>query len=338
MIRIGIVGFGFMGKMHFKCYKQNNHVQIVAICDVDKKKLKKSTNTIGNIKGSEEPLDLTGIKLYTDFKKMLDEAELDAVSITVPTYLHCTYTLRALKSGVHVLCEKPMALNSRDAKKMMTTAKKSGKLLQIGHCIRFWPEYVTLKNVMDSGKYGRVLAATFDRLSLTPTWNWDNWMLDNTRSGGAALDLHIHDADYIQYVFGMPKKIFSRGAKGPSGGLDHVVTNFMYNDKIVTAEGGWIMMPKFGFEMSFRVVMEKATLLYDCNQKPTLKICPYKGKIIVPRIESKDGYALEISHFIKAVLGKAVPKILTPKQSYDSICLIEAAEKSVQSGKIVVLP
>jgi 1,5-anhydro-D-fructose reductase (1,5-anhydro-D-mannitol-forming) len=337
MIRVGIVGLGFMGKMHFGCYKQNKNVQIVAICDVDKKKFNVSDGAVGNIKGADKPLDFTGIVLYTDFDEMLDNANLDAVSITVPTYLHCAYTLNALKRGIHVLCEKPMALNSRDAKKMVVAAKQSGKLLQVGHCIRFWPEYVKLKEIIDSGKYGKVLAANFQRLSLTPTWNWDNWMLNSSRSGGASLDLHIHDVDYIQYVFKMPKAIFSRGVKGPSGGFDHMVTNFVYDNKVITAEGGWVMMPKFGFEMSFKVALEKATIIYSCLQDPGFKICPTKGEVIVPKIEKKGGHALEIEHFIKAISGKSVPKILTPTQSYDSICLVEAAEKSARSGKSVTI-
>ena len=337
MIKVGIVGLGFMGKMHFRCYKGLKNVEITAICDIDEKKFKETGGTAGNISGAEKPLDFSGISFYTNFYKMLKETNLDAVSITLPTYLHAKFTVKALKAGLNVLCEKPMAMNVKECRQIIDAAKQSRKLLQIGHCIRFWPEYAATKKIIDSGKYGKVLSATFQRLSLTPTWSWDNWLLDGSRSGGATLDLHIHDSDYVQYVFGMPKEVFSRGAKGQSKDIDHIVTNYIYNGKVVTAEGGWVMTPKFGFEMSFNIALEKATIVYNCTQNPAFKICPLKGEVITPKVETGDGYSLEIAHFVKAVSGKAVPKILIPAQSCDSVKLIEAEKKSARSGKKVAI-
>lgn len=337
MIRVGIAGLGFMGTMHFRCYNALENTKVTAICDIDKKKFSDTKGTAGNIGGAEKPLDLSGIGLYTDFGKMLAEANLDAVSITLPTYLHTEFTVKTLKAGINVLCEKPMAMNVRECRQMMDVARRSRKLLQIGHCIRFWPEYAKTKEIIDSGEYGKVLSATFQRLSLTPTWSWDNWLLDGTRSGGAALDMHIHDSDYIQYVFGMPREVFSRGAIGPSGDVDHIVTNYIYDGKVVTAEGGWAMAPKFGFEMSFNIAIEKATIVYNCTQSPAFKICPFKGDVIVPKVKAGDGYSLEIAHFVKRVAGKSVPTILTPAQSCDSIKLIEAEKKSARSGKKAIV-
>jgi len=333
MIKVGIVGLGCIGKVLFRHYKALKNVEITAICDIDEKKIKNIGNTTGNIIIDEKPLDFSGISFYTNFDKMLKEADLDAVSIMLPTYLHAKFTVKALKAGLNVLCEKPMAMNVRECRQMINAAKQSRKLLQIGHCIRFWPEYAATKRIIDSGKYGKVLAATFQRLCSPPTWSWKDWILDNSRSGGAALDLHIHDADYVQYVFGMPREVFSRGVKGQSEGIDHIVTNYIYDDKVVTAEGGWVMMPKFGFEMSFNIALEKATIVYNRAQSPAFKICLLKGEVIIPTLEAGDGYSLEIAHFVKAVSGKSVPKILTPVQSCDSVKLIEAEKKSARSGK-----
>ena len=335
MIRVGVVGLGFMGNMHSKCYKAMKGVKLAAICDTDKKKLAGGGKAVGNIAGADA-LDLTGIELYSSFDKMLKEAKLDAVSITLPTYMHKTYTLKALKAGVNVLCEKPMAMNEAECKQMMDAAKKAKKILQIGHCIRFWPEYVKAKEIIDSGKYGKVKAATFQRLSLTPTWSWSNWLMDCKKSGGALLDLHIHDADYVQYVFGMPKAVYSKASTMVSKGPDHVVTNYVYkDDKVITAEGGWIMSPTFGFEMSFNIILEKAVIFYDCTRSPAFKICPTKGKVQTPKVLAGDGYSRELEHFIKAVSGKKVPTITTPKQSCDSVKLIVAENKSIKTGKKV---
>lgn len=337
MIRAGIIGLGFMGKMHFRCYNALKNVKVTAICDTDENKFTQTTGTAGNISGAEKPLDFSGITFYTNFDKMLKEADLDVVSITLPTYLHCKYALKSLNAGVNTFCEKPMAMNVSECEKMIDAAKKNKKLLQIGHCIRFWPEYAKAKEIIDSGKYGKVLAATFQRMSLTPTWSWDNWLLDGKRSGGASLDLHIHDSDYVQYLFGMPKEVFARGVKGPSGDYDHIMTNFLYKDKVVTAEGGWIMKKGFGFEMSFNIMLQHATISYDCTRSPAFKIAPDKGDVIIPQVAKGDGYSREIEHFIKAASGKSVPQIITPKGSLDSVKLLLAEKKSCDAGKKVSL-
>jgi len=337
MVRVGIIGLGFMGKMHFRCYKANKNVKLAAICDIDEKKFADTGGTAGNISGADKPLDFDGISLYTDFDKMLKEAKLDAISITLPTYLHCQYTLKALKAGLHTFCEKPMAMDIRECQQMIDAAKASKRLLQIGHCIRFWPEYAKLKEIVDSGKYGKVLAATFQRLSLTPTWSWDNWLLDGKRSGGATLDLHVHDSDYVQYLFGMPKEVFSRGVKGQSKDIDHIITNYIYDGKVVTAEGGWVMKSGFGFEMSFNVMLESATISYDCTRSPVFKIAAAKGEVIIPKVAKGDGYSIELEHFIKAVSGKSVRQIITPMDSLNSVKLVLAEKKSCTADKKAAL-
>ena len=338
MLRIGIVGWGFMGKMHFRCYKSDTNMEVTAICDADAKQLQNSSGVAGNISGAEDDLDLSNISLYSDLSKMLAEEKLDALSIASPTFLHASQTIEALNVGVHVFCEKPMALNSGDCREMAEVAKQSGKTLQIGHCIRFWPEYVQAKEIIDSQKYGKVLAATFQRLSLTPTWSWDNCFLDGKRSGGAMLDLHIHDTDYVQYVFGMPKEVFSRGVIGLSGEFDHTVTQYLYgNDCVITAEGGWIMAPGFGFEMSFKIMLEKATLVYSSAQEPTFRIFPIDGETIIPEITTGDGYSFEIQHFVDTLSGKAVPSIITPEQSGDSVKIIEAEKESIRNNDKISL-
>lgn len=338
MVSVGIVGLGFMGRMHFRCYKALDNVNIVAICDADEGKFAGPGGAAGNIAGAEQPLDLAGIELFTDFDKMLAKARLDAVSITLPTYMHGDFTIKTLEAGVNVLCEKPMAMDQAQCEDMIAAAEKSGKVLQIGHCIRFWPEYAKTKQLVDSGQYGRVLAASFRRLSATPQWSWDNWLLDGARSGGALMDLHIHDSDFVQHLFGMPGAVFTQAAKGPSGGFDYVATQYIYSDeKIVIAEGGFVTTPSFGFEMSFNIILEKATIVFDCTRKPQFRLCPIKGDSFTPEVEAGDGYSLEIAHFVKTVNGQKVPEIITPAQSLNSIKLVLAEKKSAQTGKEVAI-
>ncbi len=338
MTRVGIIGLGFMGKMHFRCYQAMEDVQVVAICDTDKAKFEETGSAGGNIEGADAPLDFTDIGLYDDLGRMLTESKLDALSVTLPTYMHKEYAIKAMRAGVNVLCEKPMALNVEDGLEMIAASEQTGKLLQVGHCIRFWPEYVKAKELVDSGRYGKVLAATFQRLSLTPTWSWEGWLMDRAKSGSAALDLHIHDSDFVQHLFGMPTAVFSRATSGPSGGDDHIVTQYVYDDnRVITAEGGWVMTPAFGFEMSFNILLEKATIVYDCTREPTFRVCPDDGDAYCPEVVSGDGYSNEIEHFVKAVRGEDVPDIITPAQSIDSVKLVLAEKKSAALTEKVAL-
>lgn len=338
MIKIGIVGFGFMGRTHFSNYKTHDDVVISAICDIEKNRLLSSSEVTGNIAGSDNQLDLSGIALYNDYNEMLKKSDLDAVSITVPTYLHKEITIKALENGLNVLCEKPMSLTITDGMEMINAADKSEKILQIGHCIRFWPEYAFTKKVIKSGEYGKVLAATFQRLSLTPAWAWNGWILDGAKSGGASLDMHIHDADFVNYLFGIPESVRSFAAIGISGDFDHIVTNYIYSNKsVITAEGGWMMSPGFGFEMSFNIILEEATIIFDITKNPSFKICYKNGETIIPELIKGDGYSIEIDHFLKSVRGEAVPDVTTPIQSLDSLKLVFAEKSSARLNKEIIL-
>jgi predicted dehydrogenase len=334
MLKVGIVGFGFMGQTHYKCWKKIEGAEVVAICDVNPNIEEDTKRAVGNIGDGQEAVDFNSLNVYTDFDKMLLGEKLDAVSITLPTYLHPDNSIKALSAGVNVMCEKPMALNSKECARMIAEAESSGKILQIGHCVRFWPEYAKAKEIIDSGEYGKVIAGTFQRLGSAPTWSIDNWFLDEQRSGGVALDLHIHDTDYVQYVFGMPKAVCSVGAKDPSGGLLHISTQYLYdNDTAITAEGGWAMMPSFGFEMSFNIVLEKATLVYDLTREPAFRVCPAEGGAFTPEVEEGDGWFLQIAHFAKAVRGEKLKAITTLAQSMNSVKIVEAEKQSASKGQ-----
>jgi predicted dehydrogenase len=334
MLRVGIAGLGFMGRMHYKCWKQVQDAEIVAICDANPNIVKDTERAVGNVGDAEEPIDFGSLDLYADFEKMLKEAKLDALSLTLPTYLHADCSVKALQAGVHVLCEKPMALNVQDCERMIAEAEGSKKVLQIGHCVRFWPEYAKAKEIVDSGKYGKVIAATFQRLGAPPTWSLDNWFSDEKRSGGVALDLHIHDTDFVQYLFGLPRAVHSFGAEDRARNLAHIVTQYLYDkNKVITAEGGWAMMPGFGFEMSFNIVLEKATLVYDLTREPMFRVCPEQGEVFTPEVQKQDGWFLEIEHFAKAVSGQKVEPVTTLAESLNSVKIVLAEKESARTGK-----
>ena len=246
MLKIGLIGCGFMGTMHANCYKNLEGVEIVALADLRREK-------------AEELAVGTNAKIYGDGKELIENAEVDAIDICLPTYLHAEYALLAMDKAKYVFVEKPVTLTVAESKALIEKQKATGAEVQVGQVIRFWDEYVELKKILDSGKYGKVVNANFRRLSPRPTWGWNDWLLDTTLSGGAGQDLHIHDVDFVLSIFGAPEKFYTVKANGGETN-SYVNTVMQYADKAVSVEGTWDLPGSHPFEATFRVVCEKAVI------------------------------------------------------------------------------
>jgi predicted dehydrogenase len=339
-VKVGCVGIGFMGKAHFGIYQKHANAEVVAIADVDDAKLSGDWSKIGgNIDDpSAKSVNLSGIKKYKDADELIDDPDVELVDITLPTFLHFRYVMKALEAGKHVLCEKPLTLTVPEADKVVATANRAKGKFMVAHCIRFWPEYEYLAQIIRGKKYGRVKSAMFKRRATPPTWGWQNWLMNAKRSGGAVLDLHIHDTDYIQYVFGIPKKVEASGVPGPSGGIDHIVTNFDYGKSmLVMAEGGWAFHGSYPFEMAYTVIFDKATVEFSCNVSPTVKVYSSGGKVETPPIPAKTGYENEINYLLECILKDEKPKTVTPKDARNAVLLVRAEEKSARDHRNVAI-
>jgi predicted dehydrogenase len=336
MLRIGLVGLGFMGKMHFETYARlGRKAKVVALCDKDAKKRAGDWSAIGgNIAtGKAKRVDLGDAAVYADWRKMIADPNVDVVDITLPTDLHAEVAIAALKAGKHVICEKPMARTSAEAKRMCAAAKAAKRRLFVGQCIRFWPAYEKLADLVKTARYGKVRSAQFRRLSPLPIWSADNWLQDAKRSGLAPLDFHIHDADFIQHLFGAPRavSVFTGGCAG--GRADHIVARYQYpGDLLVVAEGAWLYEPAFPFSMTFVVKMDKATVALDAAGVLTV----YTGQTAAPvKLDPESGYYREIAHFLDCIEKNAASPVLSPESAARSVALIEAEMKSARTGRPV---
>lgn len=342
-VRVGLIGIGFMGRAHFGIHQKNSKSEVVAISDVDDRKLAGDWGGGGNLGDtSAKTVDLAGIRKYKDGFELIKDPDVDLVDITLPSYLHAKYTLAALAAGKHVLCEKPISNSMADARKVVAAAARAKGKFMVAHCIRFWPEYAWVKeHVVQKKEFGKVLSASFRRLSGTPFWSWNNWLMGVDKSGGAAVDLHIHDIDYIRYLFGEPRAVSALGTIGAvsAGGVDHIVAQYRYPGvKQVTAEGGWAMVKGFGFEMSFLLICEKATVVYDCRTTPTLAVHVRdesdfrEGRTINPPVAPGDGYSREIDYFLDCIVENRKPTIVTGQEALRSLRLATAEIKSIRAG------
>ncbi|MHC4983515.1 MAG: Gfo/Idh/MocA family protein, partial [Planctomycetota bacterium] len=261
-VKVGIVGLGFMGTTHFASYKEISGAEVVAVCDLQAEKLAGDWLEVERNIDTGAPVraDLSRIEKFTDFGEMLEHADADVIDVCVPTFLHADFAVRAINAGKHVFAEKPMAIDLSQCRQMIGAAEAADRFLMVGMVLRFWPDYIMIKEMIDSGRYGRVRSAVLRRLGSMPG---SPWYADSALSGQAALDLHLHDVDTIQWFFGVPASVNARGALEPDGGVAHIITCYEFeNIPAVVAEGGWLTRP-FPFSMSATVMFESATVDFN---------------------------------------------------------------------------
>ncbi len=339
-VNIGVVGIGFMGATHIKSYRKVPGARVVAICDAVRLPVDGDlSGIVGNI-GSAEPLklDMTQVKAYRDFNELLANPEIELVDLCVPTPQHPALAIAALQAGKHVLCEKPMARTSALARDIAAAATQAKGFFMPAMVIRFWPEWAWVQQAIDGQTYGQVLAARIRRVSSPPGWSKASYF-NGQESGGALLDLHIHDTDFVQFCFGRPRSVFSVGATRFTGAIDHVITSYQVAAGIpVTAEGSWIMTDGFGFNMAFTVNFEKATADYDLSRGAEAFRLYEEGQ--PPRtlkFDGDDGYVGELRHIIEAIQAGRPPSIVTAQDGLSAVEICEAEEKSIRLGQVVAL-
>ena len=339
MVRVGLVGLGFMGQQHFQIYQGMENVELVAVCDVIPERASEKAPSVGGNIGEAAELDLSAQVRYLCFGEMLENEQLDLVDICTPTHLHAEMTAAALQAGSHVVCEKPMARTISQCDEMIAAADKTGKMLFIAQCIRFWPEYEVLAKMVANGDLGEVKAARFIRQSPTPTWASEGWLMDPELSGGALLDLHIHDVDLILSLFGTPNAVFSRGMNIVSDGapVDHVDTQYLYGDFVCTAQGGWVNPDSFPFNMAFQVLGTRGMLEFSLAKDPVLQWYPFDGEPSTPEYEAGTGYENELAYFVKCIEEGTPPERVTPRSARESVRVVMAEAESIERREIVII-
>jgi len=335
MIRVGLIGAGFIGRVHFDQYdKLTDRARIVAICDKEPDRRAGRFSRIGgNLPGfAGQDRDLHDVRQYADWRDLLADADVDMVDICAPTFLHCEISVAALNAGKHVLCEKPMALNVHQCDDMLAAAARAKGKFMIAQCIRFWPEYVYLRQVFQDGRYGELKAVHFRRQAGIPGYSLNNWILDPTLSGGGSLDLHVHDVDYAIQLLGKPKAVFAQAYQRAGGGIDRVHALWDYGpDRVVQLEGFWDMPGAFTFNMGYTAVFEKAGVHYDIGSGKPLTV--YRnGTSETPAITGSDGYRAELEYFLDCIERDTAPTISTPVESRDAVALAMAERQSARTG------
>ena len=319
MLKVGLIGCGFMGTMHVNCYKNIEGVEVVALADIrrdEAEELAKGTNAI----------------IYGDGYDLIKEAEVDIVDICLPTYLHAEYAIAAMDKVKYVFVEKPVALTAEQGEEMIKKAEETGACVQVGQVIRFWDEYVKLAEIIASGKLGKIINANFRRISPVPTWGWNDWLLKNELSGGAAQDLHIHDMDYVLSLFGKPNTI--KSIKNIIGEKSSYINSLLnYDGFVVSVEGTWGLPKTHPCEATFRVVFENGVIenaggkfmIYTDDSAEEIKVEKTEnlGKGFEGgNISDLGGYYKELVYFTDCVKRKTKVEKATLEDGVSSLCYV----------------
>ncbi len=331
MLTVGLIGCGGMGNMHLNCYLAlKDKVKIIAVADVVEAK-KDAFAKRAEAKG------------YNSAQELLDNEKPDIIDICLPTFLHTEYGVKAMEKGCNLFIEKPICLNNEEAKLLLDTQKKTGAKVQVGQVVRFMDEYKYLKDIIEEGTYGKVLTGVFERLSANPAWAWENWFNDYEKSGTAALDLHVHDTDFIRYIMGEPDSIESEALRDENGVLTHIFTKYKFGSVAIYGEGGWDFPGSYPFSAKFRVMLEKATIELKGG---TLTVYPKEGNPFTPEFGNKNainvdsginisslgGYFNEINHFIEEIISGNGKEIAPLSEGIKSAQLVYA-EIEAAGGK-----
>ena len=300
MLKVGLCGVGGISGAHIPAWEAMEDVELVALCDVRPGQMEK----------------YPGKRRHTYVDEMLAKEQLDILDICLPTYLHAEVALRAMERGIHVLCEKPVSLHREDVARLYAAARQNGVRFMVAQVLRFWPEYVALKEIYDSGRYGKLLSGCMTRLGQCPKWSWDGWMKDEARSGLVPFDLHIHDLDFMVYAFGRPKRAIPFRARRPEQDVLTVV--YDYGDFYISSEAAWYAAD-YPFTAGFRFQFERALVVLD----GTLRIYAADG---VTGMEAGTGetggihlpqtnaYANEIRYFADCVKAGRDAEIVRPEE------------------------
>lgn len=345
MLRIGVVGIGFMGLIHYLAYRKVRGAKVAAICTRDARRRAGDWRGIqGNFGPPGEVMDLSGLATYEHLEQLLDDPQIDVVDLCLPPNKHAAAAIAALKAGKHVICEKPIALKTSEARSMVAAAKSAKKQLLIAHVLPFVGEFAVARQAVESGKYGRLLGGHFKRVIADPRWLPQYY--DPGHAGGPMIDLHVHDAHFIRLMCGMPTRVFTSG-RMRGDVAEFFTSHFQFADPTlaVTATSGVIRQQGRSFTHAYELHLEQATLLFDFavidGQATTFTpatILTSTGKVQRPKIRSTDPvdpFIQELTEAVRAITSGEASPLLDGQLASDALRICQAETQSLMRSKPV---
>ena len=318
MLKIAIVGLGGMGTVHKSNFNHIQDVEVVA--------------AVGVSHADKEKAQQWNIPIYDTIENLVNEIEVDVIDICTPTFLHPQNVADALNAGKHVICEKPLALRSQDAKDLYKLANKKGLHLYVAQVVQFTKQMEVLREVVKDERFGKPLDAVFERLSAKPSWGSDSWMFDKEKAGLIPFDLHIHDLDMIVSLFGKPLKKTVQETRGKLAFPEHYRFLYEYENLNVVAEAAWFNA-NIPFIARWHIYFEEAYLV---NDGINLIAYPAEGDAIKYDVEETNKietginvpptemYLNELKHFVACIKEGIDSPYVSSEQVISTLEILES--------------
>lgn len=319
MLRVGILGAGFMGEVHARAWRRIGDTRVVGIATLNP--------------AQHAWLQDAGAAVYEDPGDLIRSGKIDVADICLPTPLHATWVMEAAARGIHVLCEKPFTLETAEAERAAEAVVRAGVHFMPAHVVRFFPEYRKARDVALSGGIGEPRTARTFRGGAAPAWA--AWILDPAQSGGVLVDLLVHDFDYLRWVLGPVRRIHARVVSRTPGRAEHALTVLRFERGAVAhVEGSWAYPAGSPFVTRFELAGTEGLLVHDSRH-----ILPVTLSRGAEALESRyplgalepDPYTLMIQHFADGLRGSA-PFEVCMEDAVAAVRIASAAVKSARDG------
>lgn len=331
-MRIGLIGSGFIGTVHAAAYQRIPNATLVAVADI-------------NEVAGRKIADAFSCKYYQQAEQMLRTEDIQVVDICLPTFLHEQYVALATKYKKHVLCEKPFGLSYESCCRMVRSCEEAGVTLMVAQAVRWVPEFVKAKKLLNDGVLGNLHLVSSRRLSQPPAWT--TWHKDPNKSGGGLYDLQVHNIDYLIGLFGEVAQVSAIGWKSDSGCWDHVVVNLTFKSGVVAVDEGSLgMTGAYPFSVALRLVGEKATFDYQFAGGQNIENCDTAVNSVIlyqkdlepvhVKVNAEDPYEQEIIEYLSAIANNT-PVPIPPAESLYVMKVMEAVKKSLETGQTVTV-
>lgn len=339
-LKVGIVGSGAISEYHLRGYRRAKDIELTACCDVD------------DCRGKAYAQTHSFKRCYSDYREMIEKEDLDVISVTTPNYAHKDPTILALKRGIHVLCEKPMAMNAKEAKAMVEAARKSKALLTIGHHYRFDPKNQALKRLIDGGELGNIYYGRSHSTRRLGIPGWGAFHIKEKSAGGPMIDIGVHALDLTLWLMGFPgiESVTAQTYTKFGNTKEQYHTWGKLDPKTYTVEDFACGMARLRngatllIESAWASHTEKETFLQVVlGDKGGVSAYPHKAYKVMhgthvdiefaelPEVEPHEE---EVLWFIDCIRGEQ-EVLVKPEESYQTMQLIDAVYQSSEAGKEV---
>jgi predicted dehydrogenase len=331
MLRFGILGAGAMGNAHIGGLTANGsgNVEYAAVCDADREKCDAFAARYG-------------LEAYYDFEEMLADDTVDVVDLCLPSFMHEKFAVRAARAKKHILVEKPVAFTLEEARSIYDAGRENGVRVMTAQVLRFWPEYVKIRELIQGGELGEIITVYAGRLGQMPTWG--EWYKDPDKSGETLMNLTLHDIDYVHSVLGEPKSVYSAGTKDECDNYNDVMNVFKFeNGTNVLVDGSLRMTPGYPFTMHMRVLGTGGTVefLYKAGENidaenSVSELTVYHdgdgGKQV--EYESYDAYGREVQYFADCIESGKETETVTERSVLTVLRSVIKAKESLAANKV----